>query len=369
MDVPDFRWSSARQYLPFDLDGFSVEHGALVRRRGVEGGEALVRALLLVGLPNSSLERASKMACEAGLAKMNTTAMFKRLCRSEAMLQALFVHTLGHAVDIGERWGGLRLLAVDGTSLCGPGAKGANQILHTVYDLGRGLPVSVDLTGPEGGEALWRHRSFGFGDLVLGDRGYGYNRSFHWALRSGARILVRFNFVTVTLLDETGARITAEAADARVPDSGTVELKVEIPEWPGPLRAVGARNPKGESVWLLTDLSQEELPTDDVRELYRRRWQVELFFKRLKSLLDLGDLPSRDGPTTRAWIWAKLLLASLAVLLAHERFSPWGHEEPLEVLRLRGLGALQGAACTHDTTEAGKAERKTQTARSNAQAA
>jgi len=52
-------------------------------------------------------------------------------------------------------------------------------------------------------------------------------------------------------------------------------------------------------VWLITDLSRDELPTDSARELYSQRWQIELYFKRLKSILDLDELPTRDGPSTR----------------------------------------------------------------------
>jgi hypothetical protein len=370
-EVLDWKWSTARQFLPLDLDGLAVDCGALQRRRGVVGGEALVHTLLLVGLSKSSLERASVMARESGLAKMNAAALFRRLRGSEVLLSSLFNHTLRHSVDTCERWGKLRVLAVDATVLCGPGAKGTNQRLHTVYDLGKGLPLSVELTGPEGGEALWRHRSFGFGDLVIGDSGYGYNRSFRWALRCGARILIRFNFQTVTLYDQEGKRIWADAANALVPESGQVELRVEMADSPFPLRAVGERNPEGEPVWLLTDLSCDELPTSQVRELYRKRWQVELFFKRLKSLLDLDDLPTRDGPTARPWIWAKLLLASLAVLMAHERFSPWGRpyqeSEPLEDLRLWSLGSHASATGARQEETARPPKRQTKTARDNAE--
>lgn len=364
----DWKWSSARQFLPFDLDGLAVDTGALVRRRCVEGGEALVRLLLLVGLPKASLERAAQLAREAGLAAMSAPALFKRLARSEKLLSALFAHTLRFSTDVGERWGKRRLLAVDATALCGPGATGTDQRLHTVYDLNKGLPLSVDLTDVHGGEALWRHHSFGPGDLVLADSGYGYNNSFLWALNAGASILVRFDFQTVNLYDEQGERIWADAIDATLPDSGTVEVDVTLPGWSKPLRAIGARNPKGEPVWLLTDLSAEDLPRSQVRELYRKRWQVELYFKRLKSLVGVDELPTRDGPTARPWIWAKLVLASLAVLLGHERFSPWGRPEegttqPLEARGIRNDSADASAARTGVSKKTRKAQRVAKTGR------
>ena len=371
-EAPDWDWSSAHRFLPLDLDSLAVESGALVRRRGVCDGEALVRSLLLLGLPNSSVERASIMARELGLGRMHKTAYLKRVCKSEKLLQSLFLETLKFSVDTGDKWKHLRLIAVDATCLCGPAAAGTDQKLHTVYDLGRGLPISVEITDRHGGEALWRHGCFGKGDLVLSDAGYGYNRSFLWALNSGARICIRFNFQSVKLYNGSQERIWADDINATMPAEDALDIVVHLPGWDSPLRAVGSRNDKGEPVWLLTDLSQEELPTYEVRQLYRRRWQVELYFKRLKSMLDLDDLPTRDGPTARPWIWTKLILASLAVLMAHERFSPWGYPEiqnqfhTMGILRIRNHGDRQSTPRSSSHPKEGAAQRKAKTKTSQA---
>ena len=45
---------------------------------------------------------------------------------------------------------------------------------------------------------------------------------------------------------------------------------------------------------------------------YRVRWQVELTFKRFKSLAGLGHLPKRSDDSARAWLYGKLLAALLA---------------------------------------------------------
>ena len=62
-------------------------------------------------------------------------------------------------------------------------------------------------------------------------------------------------------------------------------------------------------------------------ELYRCRWQVELGFKRLKSLLQLGHLKKTDPQGAKAWLQGKLLIASLieALIAVGDRFSPWGY--------------------------------------------
>jgi hypothetical protein len=312
--------------------------------------------LLLYGLPKSSLQQAARIAREANIANLSSVALFKRLVKAEGMLKSVFEHLLSHAVGPECRFGSYRLLSVDATCLCGPGATGTDQLLHVVYDLGKGLPASVDLTTSKAGETFGRHSSFGRGDLLLGDRGYGWEKSIVAALRSKAHVLVRFEFDCIRLLTDEEEKIWREQAEGCVPDAGPVDFCVYLESWPAPLRAIGERNPKGQVVWYLTDLGQDELPLNEARKLYARRWQVELFFKRLKSILDLDELPSRDGPVARPWAWTKLILAGLAVLVSHERFFPCmdGPEddmaEPMEAVQIRPDGSDGRTAQTQTTS-------------------
>ena len=48
--------------------------------------------------------------------------------------------------------------------------------------------------------------------------------------------------------------------------------------------------------------------TTEVLELYRRRWQIELLFKRLKSLAFIGHVPKHDARSSRSWLYGKLLV-------------------------------------------------------------
>jgi IS4 transposase len=83
-----------------------------------------------------------------------------------------------------------------------------------------------------------------------------------------------------------------------------------------------------EYVFVLTTLPRSEFSTADILDLYRVRWQIELVFKRLKSLLRLGHLPKQNDLSARAWIQAKLLTALLIEHLADKArfFSPWGFD-------------------------------------------
>ena len=69
------------------------------------------------------------------------------------------------------------------------------------------------------------------------------------------------------------------------------------------------------------------VPAPAILEIYRGRWQVELTFKRLKSLLALGHLKKVDPQGAKAWLQGKLLVAILieTLIALADRFFPWGY--------------------------------------------
>ena len=75
-------------------------------------------------------------------------------------------------------------------------------------------------------------------------------------------------------------------------------------------------------VVLFTTVAQEELPLGDVFSMYRLRWQIELAFKRLKSLTGFGHLPKHDPVSCRAWLYGKLLVGLLVESMIRIPFPP-----------------------------------------------
>lgn len=79
-----------------------------------------------------------------------------------------------------------------------------------------------------------------------------------------------------------------------------------------------------------------------ILEMYRGRWQVELAFKRLKSIIGIGHLKKSDLEAAKAWIHGKLLVAFLieALIVAGESFFPWGYpickESPKVTMSMEG---------------------------------
>ena len=88
---------------------------------------------------------------------------------------------------------------------------------------------------------------------------------------------------------------------------------------------------------MLTTL--QNVPACQILELYRHRWQIELAFKRLKSLLHLGHLKKTDPEGAKAWLQGKLFVATLieTLIAVGERFSPWGYFQSKEQRQTQSL--------------------------------
>ena len=194
------------------------------------------------------------------------------------------------------------------------------------------------------------------GEVVLGDRGLAHARGLHAVADDGAHSLLRMHWQNIRLSGPEGraldlALILRRADDEDtgtyvvVPLKGKDALPARLIVRPLPAdRAEEARrnlrrnaSKKGRTptrqalllagyFCLLTTLPASLADDAAVLELYRVRWQIELFFKRDKSLLGLARLRATDPPLVRAYCLGKLIEIALVTLLVTEgeSFSPWG---------------------------------------------
>lgn len=67
---------------------------------------------------------------------------------------------------------------------------------------------------------------------------------------------------------------------------------------------------------------------EDILAIYRLRWQVEMVFKRYKSILGAGSVPVKTKEAAEAWINGKMMLALLIEkLIGSADFPPLGKTE------------------------------------------
>ena len=346
MELPpihgDAEWPYVLTLLPPDLEERALVMRALVRRREIPNAASLLRLALAYAVSDLSLKDVAAWARAMAVAQITGPGLFYRLREAEGWLAELLARVLDEGIAEPRR--GLALRIVDATVINGPGAKGTEWRAHVQIDAASGRLRAVELTDVHGGERFDRQR-FAGGEVVLGDRGYATARGIAWVHSAQADVVVRFNPQTLRLCDLERRRIDLQSATGGIPALGGHEWKLLLPvppdkqsrshkTWPLakakewiPVRVVAARTRTNQIIWVLTTAPDDRLSPVEVLELYRLRWQIELLFKRLKSLLHLDSLPSRQGPTARSWMLARFLAAALAQKLLDPEgsLSPWGY--------------------------------------------
>jgi hypothetical protein len=335
-------WEYVQTLLPSDLEESARSTGALLRCRNVPHAGALLRMALAYALSDLSLKDVAAWASSLQVAEITGPGLFYRLREAEGWLE----HVLGQVLEeeVAAPAGAWPVRVVDATVINGPGDKAVQWRAHVLINPATGGFRRVELTDDSGGEKLARHH-IERGEVVLGDRAYATARGLYAVRQAGAHAVVRFAPGNLRTCDEQRHRVYLAEQEAQVPLVGAVEFSITLPVPPKPTkshkiwkstkaiawvpaRAVAARTRSGEVIWILTTLSAPELSALQVLTLYRLRWQIELLFKRLKSLLHLDTLPSRQGPTAKSWMLARLLAAALAQRLVRPSgpLSPWGYE-------------------------------------------
>jgi hypothetical protein len=89
--------------------------------------------------------------------------------------------------------------------------------------------------------------------------------------------------------------------------------------------AISQRSWRGAQYFSVWTTLPDRCEAEQVLEAYRLRWQVELAFKRMKSILGFGPLPKKDPASARAWWHGKLFVSLLAehLIAAADALSPW----------------------------------------------
>lgn len=349
-------WGLVCRFLPEGWQQQARKLGAFQRTRKFADPAILLRVLLVHLAGGESLRLTAAYARAAGWCSVSAVDLFRRLRSAGPWLRWLAngVRQTHHAPPLRRDW---RVRAVDATTVQRPGSTGTDWRIHYAINLENLQCDHFELTDCKGGETF-RRIPVKSGDMLLGDRVYGTPPGIGAVAQAGGHVLVRVNHRTLPLWKANGRpfglqnRLTTLALGQIGQWSAVVHhdegkrpgrlIAVKRSTWSTILerQALYKRASKKQKsvselamflagyffVW--TDTSEEALPAASVLEWYRCRWQIELCFKRMKSILGLGELPKRTDSSCRAWLHGKMLVALLLerILLEAESFSPWGYE-------------------------------------------
>jgi len=166
--------------------------------------------------------------------------------------------------------------------------------------------------------------------LFLGDRAFEDRKYFGDIQNNGGSYIVRgkksIRPLIVKAYDQRGKR--QRNLEGRTLDLAKLKGKnydMEV-EWTGSdgmlherlcvLYKRGPRNKK-EFTLLHTNLSRKEFRISEIVNLYRYRWQIEIFFKECKSYANLKAFDTNIPEIAESLIWASLCTAVFNRLLAH----------------------------------------------------
>ena len=361
-------WAILRNWLPDNIEELARESGFLQRSRGLQDMETWLRLILLHAGGGLSLQQTVVRAAELGLAQISAVALHKRLLRAGPWLKKLTEALLAQRANPRRDPQGWSrdMVLVDATSVHEPGSTGTDWRVHYRVRLHDLQCEHYELTDAQGGERLGRHR-FKAGQIVLADRGYCHRAGAAHVLTSESELVLRLHPSAFPLEEEDGRELELLEWTKKITGHRPVERAVWFRHGPQRYKlrlcairksrvatrrarkkqqrkaASAGRTPDPKCaklaafVLILTSLPRADWAAPRVLQLYRYRWQVELVFKRLKSLLGLGHLPKTNDHSARSWMQAKILTALLIERALYEArfFSPWAFPlpgEPLDTL-------------------------------------
>lgn len=349
MMTPDVRrnWDAIRNELPADYKSLAFETKAIKPHYGnvqITEPDDLLRMILLHVGANLPLRQTVAWIAESGGPKVSPYCLHTRMRAAGPYLSALVGGmTSWRAQCAPELWDGYALHLVDATSFSGRVATGTDARIHAVLRLADLAVVQATALGVEHGETLrrfqWEARQ-----LVIGDRAYCNPPGIAWAVDHGADVLVRLNRSSLPLMNRRGGSFDVlkwvrglregQVAERAVcvavngeREPRTIEGRViatRLPEDKAEEARARVRKEQGrdatadtlEMAAYVVLFTTADLDAERCLEAYRLRWQIELLFKRWKSICGFDALPNERADTIQSWLAAKLLLGLIVERLA-----------------------------------------------------
>jgi hypothetical protein len=337
------------------IEQLAYETGAFTRRRKIDSPSDLLRLIFTWAVAERSLQETAALAAESELADLSAPALLGRFAHAEAWLGAVLGDLL--AARRGGNLPGADVRLIDATSISCRGSNNTERRVHLALDLRTNRTTAIDISDRHGGETLERF-TFRPGEIVIADRGYAKRKDVAHVSRSGAWFLIRIGWTNLPLEHPRGEPFDLIGALRGLPEAAAAEFPIQIhtakdavvscrlvavrKSEPAAERArqqiladarrhgnpqVDLRTLEAAGCILVVTNMPDEISAESVLELYRLRWQIEIKFKTLKSVLHLGNPPTRSGELLNVYLMAKLIVALLIEEFVHqaESISPWGY--------------------------------------------
>ena len=159
--------------------------------------------------------------------------------------------------------------------------------------------------------------SFGKDDIVVFDRGLQSRKTFAEFDDQSLRFVTRIKTNTLFKVIRDLPKSTGYSNSIEIISDQLVYLyKDKMQQVQTPFRLIqGVIKANGDVIWFLTNII--ELPTEEITEIYKKRWDIEVFFKFLKQELNFEHILVRTENGVRVTMYMTLITAMLIIVYKH----------------------------------------------------
>ncbi len=362
LSILEENWNVIINLLPGNWKELARIEGAVIRKpKTYKNLEDLLRMFFIHAAQGYSLRETVARAKLSNIASMSDVGLLKNLKKSENWLKKMCLSLLEESgVNPISNTKGKRIRLFDGSYIKEAGKTGSTWALHYSINLANLNCDHFEITPRKGqgnGETLCRYPILK-NDCILADRGYSTNKDIAYVDKKSAYSVIRVHSTALVMESENNERIDllsevkplsktdmSKELNVLIKDESHIvkgrlcilrKSEYGIKQTIKKLKRQASRNGTklqertielGKYVILFTSLPKDEWHLEEIFKIYKTRWQIELSFKRLKSLVKLGHLPKYNAESSKAWLYSKLLVGLLIEKLMRfsSAFSPWGY--------------------------------------------
>ena len=325
---------------------------AVRRWRGVKSPADLMLLILIHLMNGTSLLEISIIAHTAKLGEMSDVAFMKRLAQCKDWFVSICYALISRSMENYEQpsWlAGKTVVAADASDVVEKGRSRRTYRFHYMLDVFKMAGLQTKITTQSVGETLVNFE-IKPNMLVIADRMYSTVRGMSHCLKAGADFILRMRKNSFKTLDSEGNTLDllsifkqltcGEYADFKAfavsKDGTSAPVRIcAMRKTPEQIEKTMKKLKLLERKGTITDEAKmfneyivvvtsvcDNVSAEQALSAYRLRWQVEIHFKRLKSILDFGELPKKRPENSLAWLNGKLMVALLIESVIAKSFSP-----------------------------------------------
>lgn len=336
------------------------ETKAMNRRRGIQDEDTLLILCLFYSYENSLIDT-QNYASTAFSVNISDVGFMKRFKNCNEWIKWINEHIALEKTtiyEVPEKLKSKNVIAVDASDIVSKGAVKQTWRLHYAVNLFSMSTEQFKITPESTGESL-KNFELKQNDLVMADRAYATIAGIECCYNAKADFIMRIRNKAFNVYDKDGNKVELSELLKKVGDTccdlnlyymnANKELK--------PIRFCAVEKTEEEKAFehkklirkeskkqikiseetkfshnyffVITSLD-ETFSAEEILTLYRLRWQVEMVFKRFKSILNLGSMPTKTSGSSEVWLNCKILIALLIEkLMLSVDFSPYELQKEL----------------------------------------